>query len=149
MQSVTLTRPPRARSAPLIALTVVVAVLVLVPFGWLLVNALREPAFVDEVVVVNPNEFDVNVRVAGEDGRQLVLGPVEGDSTSTFRSVIDQGGVWVFQFERAGERIGDVRVDRSTLESDGWRVEVPAGRPGSVSGERDSVGGEQKGLNRW
>ena len=132
MQSVTLTRPPRARSTPLIALIVVVAVLALVPFGWLLVSALRAPAFVDEVVVANPNEFDVNVRVAGEDGRQLVLGPVEADSVSTFRSVIDQGGVWVFQFDRAGERLDEVRLDRAALESDGWRVEVPTGRPGGT-----------------
>ena len=131
MQSVTIARPPRARSSPATVGAAILAVLTAAVAVWLLVAALQGPAFVEKVVVVNPHGFDVNVHVAGGQGEgQLGLGPVEAESTRTIRSVVDQGDVWVFTFDRAGRPVGEIEVPRSTLEADDWRVEVPSDAPG-------------------
>ena len=131
MQSVTVARPPRARPTLPTVGAVVLAVVTTAVAVWFLVAALQRPAFVEKVVVVNPHGFDVNVRVSDGQGEgHLGLGPVEADSTRTIRSVIDQGNVWVFTFDRAGRPVGEIEVPRSALEADDWRVEVPSDRSG-------------------
>jgi hypothetical protein len=131
MQSVTTAPSSRVRLSPVTIVAIALAAIVAVPVTWFLVDAVRGPTYVDAIVIANPNDFDVNVRVSeGKGEGQVVLGPVAADSTDTFRSVVDQGDVWVFHFDRAGEPIGDLTFDRPQLESEDWRVEAPTGREG-------------------
>jgi hypothetical protein len=131
MQSVTTAPSSRVRLSPVMIIAIALAALVAVPITWFLVDAVRGPTYIDRIVISNPNDFDVNVRVSGGEGDgQVVLGPVAADSTDTSRSVVDQGDEWVFHFDRAGESIGDLTFARRQLEADDWRVEAPTGREG-------------------
>jgi hypothetical protein len=121
----TLTRVPRprpavgqaARAIPFVLLGIVV-VLVL---SWLL----RGPAFVDQVRIVNPTGFDVDVDVSGTDGRLLELRYVSVGETAVVRDVIDQEDVWTFHFSYGGTDAGTLRLDRARLVQDDWTVEIP------------------------
>jgi hypothetical protein len=136
----TLTRPPR--SQPMIgrrmgALAAVIATAVVVLGGsW----AVRGPDFVDRVTVENPTRFDVDVDVAGSDGRVLELTQVLAGRTKAVRDVIDQGKSWTVTFSYAGTEAGAMQLDRTTLEDDGWRIVVPAG----VEQELESAGYEPR-----
>lgn len=122
----TLIRVPRprpvvrqvARIVPLILLSVVAVVVV----SWLL----RGPAFVDRVTIGNPTAFDVDVDVAGADGRLLDLRYVTAGETVVVRDVIDQGDVWIFHFSYGGTDAGTLRMERPRLEQDDWTVAIPA-----------------------
>ena len=101
-----------------------VAVLVLVlP---LLVRLTAGPSFVDRMAFDNPSEYDVLIRLTGEerDG-WLILGTARRAATTTVGEIVDQGDVWIFGFFAQGEEAGELRVERSRLEGDGWRVTVP------------------------
>lgn len=91
-----------------------------------LVVAMRGPAFVDEVTVVNDSPYDVRVEVRRPGGPTLGLGTVPRERSIRFTSVLDQGGTWSFAFTAAGEDGGTVEVPRATLEQDGWSVAIPA-----------------------
>ncbi len=125
MSPQTLTRPPQFRANArrrLAAVTSVIAVAVLVLGGsWVM----RGPDFVERVTIENPTGFDVDVDVAGPDGRVLGLTQVQAGRTKEVRSVIDQGVSWMISFVYAGRAVGSVDVDRETLEGDDWRIEVP------------------------
>jgi hypothetical protein len=121
----TLTRVPRprravgrvARAVPL-ALLGIVVILVL---SWLV----RGPVFVDQVRIVNPTAFDVDVNVSGADGRLLDLRYVSAGETAVVRDVIDQEDVWIFHFSSGGTDAGALRVDRARLVQRDWTVEIP------------------------
>ncbi len=136
----TLTRPPRsepvtARRLGAVAAVIATAVFVLVG-SWVV----RGPDFVDRLVVENPTRFDVDVDVAGTDGRVLELTQVLAGRTKTVRDVIDQGRSWTVTFSYAGTEAGAVEIDRARLEDDGWRIEVPA----EVEQELESAGYEPR-----
>lgn len=122
----TLTRPPRSQPTTgrrVGAVAAVIATVVVVLAGsW----AVRGPDFVDRVTIENPTRFDVDVDVAGSDGRVLELTQVLAGRTKVVRDVIDQGGSWTVTFSYAGTEGAAMRIDRTTLEDDGWRIEVPA-----------------------
>lgn len=121
----TLTRVPRAK--PDIRLLVwlvpvlLAAVAVVVVGSWLV----RGPAFVDRITIVNDTGFDVNVDVAGSDGRVVGLKYVLAGETAVVRDVIDQGETWEFQFSYGGTDAGTLRRDRTSLERNDWRVVIP------------------------
>lgn len=105
---------------------VVVLATLCVSLGALLLRALAGPSFVDELTVANPTEFTVHVRVSDDGDSWLGLGNVGSNEERTFRSVVDQGEGWVFEFSYAGEVAGHLEVRRDSLSEGGWRVEVPA-----------------------
>ena len=110
------TQRVQAAAAGVLALLVLVA----------LVGAMRPPAFVDQVTVVNESPFDVHVEVRGPGGPVLGLGTIPRDREVRFASVLDQGSTWSFAFSSGGEDGGTVEVPRSSLERDGWRLTIPA-----------------------
>ena len=88
---------------------------------------LNGPAFVDEVSVVNPSEYDIGVQVAGgERDGWMNLGTAAKRSTKATAEVIDQEGIWVFRFAAQGRQGGEFRVTRGDLQKAGWSIEVPA-----------------------
>jgi hypothetical protein len=84
------------------------------------------PEYADELTVENGTDFHLQINVSGGDGESwLRVGIVEAESTKVFSGVIDQGEVWLFRFHGQGRVGGELRVDRSQFESDGWRLVVP------------------------
>ena len=136
----TLTRPPRSEPAigrRLGAVAAVVATAATVLVGsWVV----RGPDFVDRLTVENPTRFDVDVDVAGADGRVLELTQVLAGRTKTVRDVIDQGRSWTVTFSYAGTDAGSVEIERAALEDDDWRIEVPA----DVEEELETAGYEPR-----
>lgn len=84
------------------------------------------PEYVDELTVENGTDYHLRIEVSGGEGESVLrVGTVEAESTKAFPRVIDQGEVWMFRFHGQGRMGGELRVDRSQLESDGWRLVVP------------------------
>lgn len=79
---------------------------------------------VDEVTVVNPTEYTLDVEASGGDDQWLPLAIVPARSEET-RETIDHGDVWIFRFRHWGEPVGETSMSRAELERSGWRVEVP------------------------
>lgn len=128
MTSQTATRPYRWRSrvrnvfdTDLAA--IVVSLVLALSIGTFVV---RGPAFVHQVSVTNPSEYDVGVQVSGgnRDGWMAVT-TASRHSTTTTVDVVDQGDVWIFRFTAQGREGGDLRVARHDLEQAGWTVTVP------------------------
>lgn len=134
----TLTRAPRsrpaigrvARSVPAVLGGVVVILLL----SWLV----RGPDFVDRVTIANRTALDVDVNVAGSDGGLLDLTYIAAGETKSVRDVIDQGDIWVFHFSYGGTDAGTLRLDRTRLAQNGWRVEIPE----AVADRLDAAGHE-------
>jgi hypothetical protein len=111
---------PAAFAAVVLAAAVTVAGLVLV------MQSTGLPEYVDELTVENGTDFHLQISVSGGDGESRSrVGIVEAESTKVFPGIIDQGEIWLFQFHGQARLGGELRVDRSQLESDGWRLVVP------------------------
>jgi hypothetical protein len=121
----TLMRRPRSRPRAARIARFLPIVLIGVALTLLLSWALHGPDFVDRITVANPNAFDVDVDVAGSDGRLLDLKYVTAGKTAVVHDVIDQGDTWTFHFSFGGTDAGTLRVDRATLANTGWSVEIP------------------------
>jgi hypothetical protein len=86
------------------------------------------PPTVEEITIVNPTDYDLDVDVTGgERDGWLPVAIVKARTEDVAQEVIDQGEVWIFRFLHWGDPVGEVRLTRGDLERDGWRVEVPAG----------------------
>jgi hypothetical protein len=84
------------------------------------------PEYVDELTVENGTDFHLRIDVSDGEGESwLSVGTVDAETTKAFSRVIDQGEVWLFRFHGQRRLGGELRVDRSQLESDGWRMVVP------------------------
>lgn len=105
----------------------VVLVAVATVAGLLLViQSMGVPEYVDELTVENGTDFHLRIEVSGGEGESVLrVGTVQAESTKAFPRVFDQGEVWLFRFHGQGRMGGELRVDRSQLESDGWRLVVP------------------------
>jgi hypothetical protein len=106
-----------ARAVPLI----LGGAAVILGLSWLI----RAPDFVDRVTIANQTAFDVDVNVAAAGGGVLDLTYIPAGDTKAVRGVIDQGNVWVFRFSYGGTDAGTLRLERTKLERDDWKVEVP------------------------
>jgi hypothetical protein len=79
-----------------------------------------------DITIVNGTGYDLTVEVSDDArGAWLPVATVEAGSERLSQEVLDQGDVWVFRFLRAGEPIGELSLDRTELERDNWRIEVP------------------------
>lgn len=93
---------------------------------WLVMQSTALPEHVEEITVENGTDFHLRVEVSdGEGDSWLGVGTVEAESTEAFPRIVDQGEVWTFRFQGQGKTSGEIRIDRSQLESDGWRLVVP------------------------
>lgn len=111
---------PGAFVAVVLGVAVAVAGLVLV------LQATGLPEYVDELTVENGTAFNLRVEVSDGEGESwLIVGTVPADDMKVFSRVIDQGETWLFRFHGQGRLGGELGVDRSQLESDGWRLVVP------------------------
>lgn len=105
---------------------VVLGVAVTVAGMVLVMQSTGLPEYVDELTVENGTAFNLRVEVSdGESESWLTVGTVPADDMKVFSRVIDQGEVWLFRFHGQGRSGGELEVDRSQLESDGWRLVVP------------------------
>lgn len=124
----TASRPPgeahayRSRRARVYdAVVLAVALAAVLPVASLL----HLPPFVDAVTVSNATVYDVRIEVAGGGTGWTAIGTARRAGASTFERVIDQGEAWVFRFSAQGWHGGMLRVPRSTLEADDWRIAIP------------------------
>jgi len=114
-------RHDRRRDTPLF----VAAAVVLVVLYLLVGSQLREPATVDQVTVVNPTDYGLEVSLlAGSDSR-YDLGWVWDHSERDLRDVADVGDTWTFRFRYAGVVAGEQTTTRAELAANGWRIQIP------------------------
>jgi hypothetical protein len=117
-----------ARSAPRSTTALAALAILAGAFGLfaLLRWAIPSVAFVERVTVVNSGVYTLELEVKGADDHGWVgLGAVEREATARFDQVIDQGDQWVFRFSSGGESGGEVKLSRSYLKANGWRLDVP------------------------
>lgn len=119
-------RPIPARYARRVATVVVAAALCAVSLVGLF-DLVRMPAEVQRLAIANETRDDLTVSLDTGGGSLLPIAVVEAGRSERVTDVLDQGDRWVVVLSRAGERVGVIRVDRSQLEADGWRVVVPEG----------------------
>lgn len=82
---------------------------------------------VDQVVLVNPTDYDLVVEVReSERDSWLRLGTARRNSETVKEEVIDMGETWVFRFRYIDEELGEDSVSRSDLVGNDWRYEIPA-----------------------
>ena len=94
------------------------------------------PTFVD-LTIVNPTAYDVYVDARSSGDPALVgLGRVRHGREAGFDGVLDQGDVWVFEFDYGGVDAGSLEVTREDLVDSDWRVEVPT----AVATELEAAG---------
>jgi len=111
---------PGALAGIVLAAAATVAGLVLV------IQSTDLPEYVDQLAVENGTDFHLRIEVSdGDDESWLAVGTVEAETTKAFPRVIDQGEVWLFRFAGQGRMGGELRVDRSQLVRDDWRLVVP------------------------
>ncbi|MCB1013807.1 MAG: hypothetical protein KDB10_01630 [Acidimicrobiales bacterium] len=130
MTGITATRPDRRSLPPVRPAHVLVlglAVLAVVLVLRLLVPLLEGPGRVDQIVVSNPTDYEVSVRVgeAGRDSR-TPMGTVDAHEEVTVERVVDQGDAWVFTFTAQGRAAGELERTRDQLEADGWQIVIPS-----------------------
>jgi hypothetical protein len=110
------------RDIAVIALGAVLAVALVVG----VLAAVRSPAYVDHLTIVNPTPYPVDVSVTGGDsGGRVALGPVSPGERHAFSTVVDQGDQWVVHVSSSGTDGGTVVVKRSGLEQRRWVVTIP------------------------
>jgi hypothetical protein len=117
--------PPRPRIRHRAGLLAVLAAAAAVILLALVMIALRGPARVDRVSVVNPTGAPVTVSASGGDGSRLLLGTVGGGSRFGFTEVLDQGDRWQFRLRVGPDAVGVVERTRDQLDRDDWTVTVP------------------------
>lgn len=114
------------RRRVLLAVVVIVGTSALVVVLPVLVRLTAGPSFVDRISFDNRSEYDLLVEVTGaERDGWLILGTARRETTTTVEEVIDQGDDWIFRFFVEGGEAGELRVERSRLEGDRWKVAVP------------------------
>lgn len=118
-------RPIPVRHARRVVGAVAAVLLVLSLVG--LFDLVRMPAEVQRLTIDNETRDDLTVSVGAGDGSLLPVAVVEAGHSARVADVIDQGDRWVIVLTRAGERVGVIRLDRSQLEADDWRIVVPEG----------------------
>jgi hypothetical protein len=124
-----LTRP-RPRSSPALAPRQVLLIGVAVVIGVAVIVAtyvaLRNPASVDRLRVVNKAPYLVDVEVTGatRDG-WLKLGPISPGEVHDFGSVVDQGDRWVFHITAGPHDGGEFSMTGSELERARRNVTIP------------------------
>lgn len=84
------------------------------------------PSVVDRITVENPTEYDVTIYLT-DDNRDgwMAMGIARAETTMTFEQIIDHGDVWIFRFSIQGEDGVEVRLTRSELEDNKWRLPIP------------------------
>jgi hypothetical protein len=87
--------------------------------------AVRSPAYVDHLTIVNPTPYPVDVSVTGDGGGRVALGTVTPGERHAFSTVVDQGDPWVVHVSSSGTDGGTVVVKRSGLEQRRWVVTIP------------------------
>lgn len=82
--------------------------------------------YVDELTLVNPTSYPVDVEVT-DGGRTgwVGVGTAPANGERLVEQVLHQGGTWVFRFRSAGRELGEVEMTESELAQNQWRVQVP------------------------
>src|SRR3954470_24459122 len=81
----------------------------------------------DDVRVVNPGEFDVDVDVAAAaDDGWMSVGTAINRHTTVTHEVYDLGAVWLFRFTTPYGQT-QLRLTRADLTREDWSVHVPEG----------------------
>jgi hypothetical protein len=116
------TRPGRSRIVLGVA-GALAAVLVLLDG---IAFVVRGPSFVPRVSIENTTPYRVDVEAAAVSDPAVVdLAAVPPGGRIDVREVVDQGDRWVFHFTAGPFDGGSVTIDRSDLERQGWRLQIP------------------------
>jgi len=87
---------------------------------------MKEPNFVERIEVHNPTRYDITIHVAAsQDDGWMAVGTAGRQGRSTFEEIYDQGDAWIFRFRAQGEEGGELRLSKSALERDKWRIDIP------------------------
>lgn len=81
------------------------------------------PERLEELTVVNPTPYELTLRVATEQGAQ-VIGLVPADSTYSILEVIDRGESWDIRFSAQGVDAGSYSFERGDAGST-FEITVP------------------------
>lgn len=92
-----------------------------------LLSGCTQVAYVDELKIENPTDYDLVVEVHGNGSpASLGLGIAPKKRTSALQEVLDFGSRWTFRFTYQGQTVGNLSVDRKQLESSGWTLVIPS-----------------------
>jgi hypothetical protein len=126
MRVVTAPTDPASLREPKTVVGVVLALVALLGVFTAAGLLVRSPTFVDHVTIVNRTRYDLGVDVrGGSSGGVLLLTAVQPFETVQVDDVLDQGSPWTFDLSRGGTSVGAIRVRRTDLERQGWRVVLP------------------------
>lgn len=101
----------------------------------LLLGGCDNASYVERIVLVNPNDYNVLVDVKGaNDTSWLALGIANRNAETVKEEVLDQGETWLFRFRYVSEA-GEDRVSRADLVRNRWRYEIPK-RVGEILKEK-------------
>lgn len=124
---------PSARTRPVAEVAVLGLMVGLFALVFWLV---RPPPRVDHVDIVNRSAQELEVSVApSSGGAELGLAVALPQRTTRIEDVVDQGRDWVFRVATANCPPVEVRVARTRLVADGWRVTVPERVTGALASE--------------
>lgn len=88
--------------------------------------ACSQPRFVERLTVVNGTDYPATVGVSdGQRSGWLGLTVVGAHEKRSVQEVLDQGDVWIFRFDYAGEHVEEVTMTRRELQATNWAAEVP------------------------
>ena len=130
MNPPTAVRPPRpgnarARARRVGPLHLLVAVAAIAT-ALLAERIFDSPTRIDRITFENPTDYDLRVEVSGEQrDRWSALATAPARQAKEVGEILDVGEVWVFRFSSQGKDGGELRISRTELAGDGWRVEIP------------------------
>jgi hypothetical protein len=88
-------------------------------------GACSKASFIDKVAISNPTAYEARVDIASQSRDDWTpLTTVPADSEVVVQQVYDPGSTWVFRFGYLHYQ-QELKVPRSELERDGWKVTVP------------------------
>jgi hypothetical protein len=110
------------RIRPLDALIAALVMAMILPLSRIAL----QPNYIETISFENPNVYDLGVEVsdAGRTGWMAVT-TARRNTATIAEDVYDIGDVWVFRFTAQGKEGGELRLTRSDLAGDGWRLRIP------------------------
>ena len=121
--------PPRSSPSrsprPKVIITAVAAAVVAVGLLLAAQQLLPSTSSVRQITVTNPTPFHLEIDVTGVGkAHSVTLGAIGREQDKTFDDVIDQGDQWIFRFSSGTTDAGEMRIPRSELEQNHWKLKV-------------------------
>jgi hypothetical protein len=82
------------------------------------------PTTIERISFANGSAYDIHVAVS-DGSSAMPVGTARQHCMTAFEFVLDQGDTWSIQFQAQGRDGGQITIDRSQLEADGWTFRIP------------------------